>query len=539
MLILEPQWNGLLTFLDFGGTTKIHSAILRYNYPLVEQMLIKDISKVNTEANFLGHHALHLAILNPQMVALLLKHRHDIELDIVDANQTTPLMYAMSYGTTGAAKLLLKAGSDPFRRDKLNGFCAWDYALICGDAEFLIEVLECYRTCQPELFDETIAFCLWERMLIDSARTNDYECEMLSYLLRFEHRHDDVEDHDNTLLHLCREHEVKPLLHYKNYPINQKNTHGYTPLMVIARFGDPLHVRKLIDQGALINVVDERGRNALHHLNRSVQKDYYGITSPDTWTSTLETAAVLVNAGINMQQGDYCRCQCSSSGCLSLGNLLAQCHWHKPQLQNLCTVPWLLEWLILLFWSRPEELNALANALYRRQRFDELGMTHTCNCHKNTNAWSERADGWIRSSECMRGGCDRHHSRTGNCCEEACDREEIWDEERILSQKLHDDCDKFSAAVNTDHESSWVYVLARRAVMMEESLAKAASKYEDRARQQAVAYRKRLCELDVSTTPSNIMTKIGCTHILAESRSGGYYGNMLFWSAYDRIADKC
>ncbi|KAK5094427.1 hypothetical protein LTR24_003582 [Lithohypha guttulata] len=46
----------------------------------------------------------------------------------------------------------------------------------------------------------------------------------------------------------------------------------------------------------------------------------------------------------------------------------------------------------------------------------------------------------------------------------------IWDEERTFAQKLHDDCDKFSAAVNTDH----------------------------RAREEAKAHRVRLYEVETS-----------------------------------------
>lgn len=428
----------------------------------------------------------------------------------------------------GAAKLLLEAGSDPFHRDKLNGFSAWDYGLVCGDPESFKETLECYRLSRPALFDEAVAFCLWGRILIHPAGSNDYECKILSHLLQFECGYNYVEHHDHTLLHLCNRYGVEPLLHYENHSINQKKNHGCTPLMVITRFGDPFPVRKFIDQGALGDVADERGHNALHHLNRSLQRDSHRIMSPDTWIPTLETAAVLVNAVINMQQGDCCRCECSSSGRLSLGNLLAQCHWHKPQLRNLCTIPWLLEWLILLPWSQFDEINALANALYRRQRFDELGMTHTCTCQTSTDSWSKDADRWIEPSECVRGVCDRHGGRAEDRCEEEVDREEIWNEERTFAQKPHDDCDKFSAAVNTDHESSWIYVLARRAVMMEESLVEAAWKYEDRAREEAEAHRKRLHEIEVSPTSSNVNTKIGCTHILAESRSGDYYGTMLF-----------
>jgi ankyrin repeat protein len=475
-------WNsrsdGLLTCPEFGGTTELQAAVLRNNTSLVES-LSKRPDPLNPDRNFRGQSVLHLAILNPVMVTHLLNYFPDIDVDAQDDSGTTPLMYAMAYGATESSRLLLDAGADSLSSDKLNGFCAWAYALVCADDKCLAASIEALAARKPEDSKRAVVRCLWVRLLVSSARSNDLECKMLAYLTQFRIGHDLVSPGGNTVLHLCAPWEAEVLLRNGTTPINQKNSHGYTPLMVVARFRTPPLIRTIVERGAVVDDVDEHGWNALHHLNSSLIAGWYSAVELGSWQSAMESAAVLLSSGIGVNKGDDCVCLCSLSGCTPLALLLSSGDWHQPQIRNLEAIPWLLEWLILMQHERAAEAHAVLMTLYRRQRFDELGMTHTC-CRRrqSSSSYLGYVDQFKRPIDDER-YCKEDESNTDfeggeidNLSEQAIDAEEIRDEEKFFAEKLRRNCDDFSVIASADMEVSWISLLSRRAVMMEEALLK-------------------------------------------------------------------
>lgn len=312
---------------------------------------------------------------------------------------------------------------------------------------------------------------LWSRVDRFRYRIYDYDCKILNQLQQFGCGHKLLGPRGNTLLHLCRHYEAECMLEYGGWPINQRNSHGYTILMVIVRFQDVSLVRKVIDRGAMVGVVDKRGCNALHHLNDSIDNKIDTIVTSDSWLNSVETAAMLLASGISMKQVDSCRCPCSPSGCTPLTYLFASCHGRRPQLRNLSALPWFLDWLFPLFWARLEDISLCAEALYRRQRFDELEMTHTCCARSRTKfdlvggngRWISPRENWqsfwLRQNDdgVWEEGSDNTwtmNDSSGEAREEESDRKELWDEEKFLAQALQQDYDKFSVAVDTDAKAA-------------------------------------------------------------------------------------
>ena len=385
----------LLTFPEFGGTTQLQATALRNDKEGVAA-LSKRAEPLIADRNFRGQTVLHLVVLNPAMITHVLKCFSDIDVNAQDGHGTTPLMYAMAYGVTRSSQLLLEAGADPFCRDELNGFCAWNYALVCANEELLAASIDAYSTKEPEHAELAVMHCLWSRMFITSARSNDFEGKILSYLLQFQIGHDDVSPCGNTLLTLGCSWEVEIMLRNTTIPVNQKNNHGYTPLMVITRFQDPSLISKLVEQGATVDVVDEHLWNALHHLTSNLMAGIHWGVSSESWLSGMESAAVLLRSGIASNKGDDCKCPCSSSGCTPSVLFVASGHWSRLQARTLQVTPWLLEWFMMVQHQRPAEVYAILMTLYRRQRFDELGMTHTC-CRRREmrSSYSGRKAGFI------------------------------------------------------------------------------------------------------------------------------------------------
>jgi ankyrin repeat protein len=478
-------WNsrsdGLLTHSEFGGTTELQAAVLRNNKSLVESLSMRPDPLI-ADRNFRGQSVLHLAILNPVMVTHLLNYFPDIDVDAQDDYGTTPLMYAMAYGATDSSRLLLDAGADSFCSDKLNGFCAWAYALVCANDMCLVASIEALAARKPEDSKRAVVQCLWDRLLLSSARSNDPKCKMLAYLTQFRIGHDLVSPGGNTLLHLCDPWEAEVLLRNETTPINQKNSHGYTPLMVITRFQTPPLIRTLVERGAVVDEVDEQGRSTLHHLNSGLITGSYWAFDSDCWQSARESAAVLLSSGIGVNKGDDCVCLCSLSGCTPLAVLFSSGHWHRPQMKNLEAIPWLLEWLILVQYERAAEAHAVLMTLYRRQRFDELGMTHTCCTRRMPYFYPGYIDQFKRpiDDEVHREEdefhTDHESGEVDNKSEQAIDAEEIRDEEKFFAEELQRNCDDFSVIASADLEASWISVLSRRAVMMEEAILKTKTK---------------------------------------------------------------
>ena len=438
--------------------------------------LLRD-SNNDQAANFLGQHALHCAIYDTQNLAFLLQ-QFDCQKDIPDKGGSTPLMYAMSYGFIDAANMLLEAGADPFVRDERNRFCALDYALArggIGDFESLLCLFESLQRLSIDT-DEALLYCVRRSMFQFQSFTSEQYKQLLAIFTNSGPMFELTTRNGNTLLHLCNDSWLPAFLEYPGWRVNHKNRHGYTPLMVHSHRYDPVSIIKLLESGAKVLDTDEAGQNVLHHLISGLSRHCSRQTPGDDWRDMFRTAALLLSHGASVIGEDNCVCSCSVSGCMALTYHFHQCHWSKPQSESLKAIPWLLEWWILLTKLQPESMKAVASALFRRQRFDELGMTHTCCLRKEVGyLGTER---WCRPFWCERGHIQQDNILPGKD-DEAEDLREIREEEEEEAQKLQTDHCNISSSIQdatVEPENIFITLLARRALMLEERLIEARAK---------------------------------------------------------------
>jgi ankyrin repeat protein len=357
---------------------------LQKDYAVATALLSRDRASLLLERNFLGQSALHLAIQNPEMVKCLIENGFSDSIDAGDRNGTTPAMYAAAYNQADSVLLLIAAGAKPFPFDQLHRFCLLDYAMIRNSYDVIQKLIDlCLGAEKIESGQKIAGFCLWRYMLVFVFRVADSQRKGIPFLLRAGGKQI-TSKKGNTLLHLCTNlSEAKALLGYEGYPINQQNSRGYTPLMVLSRFGNPWLIQRSVSQGALVDTTDNNNMNALHHTIAKICSDPTWGSNTETWRGYMDTIAVLLVSNADALQVDSCRCACSVSGCTPTSRLLRTYQSHFGNAISLSNIAWLLEWYLLLnHLTSPEVLRQALTAMFRLQKFDELSMTHTC-CAKH------------------------------------------------------------------------------------------------------------------------------------------------------------
>lgn len=511
-----------LTNADFIGTSKLHRALACGNFAGIEQLPEVALVEMNDETNFRGQHALHFAVLHPEILGHMLKKCSGLDLDVKDNGGTTPLMYAAAYNIAKSLVVLLEAGADPFAFDRLNKFNAWTYSLIYGNIESLSQMLITFRLITTEdVYQAAVAYCLFTRVHLHAARWNDLDGSILRHLLAYGFGKEIFTSFGNTLLHLATNDDAPILMEHEGFPINKKNRRGITPLMTFVRYQDPVIIQTLLKQGTPVNERDLVGRTALHHLCVSTPSHGHYRMKSSLMIKNLEIAGILLCSSAQTLPGDRCVCPCSSSGCTPLRKLLTSPSGSKYQALNLATIPWLLEWYLLIFHSDRELLSRHNSELYRLQRFDELGMTHTCCAFRGSG---KRYHSFFTVRTPLEDERASYHDEycDSEPAEDIVEKAEIRNAENQLEAQLGRECDTFESLHESSRDIAWVKTLARRAVMMEEALAGTQPERNEAIRRHERWKREETKTLEVKWLVLKLMRKLSHFHSHREEKTSKF-----------------
>ncbi|EEU38264.1 uncharacterized protein NECHADRAFT_77057 [Fusarium vanettenii 77-13-4] len=376
----------------FAGMTPLHDAILFGKSEDVQHWSTR--SKKN-ERNFWGQTPLHLAVTRPQHLQVIVDAEHD--LDSFDQKEATPLMYAAAYDEIDAARILIRAGADPFVRKHTGGI---------GFASLLIErahwdfMMDIFRFLDDEAMQTTAEMLAEELVFLHFVCS--FGLDMGNYLPQLLSRCKSLDSplelplaatywqvvKGRTLLHYARSaKEVDALLGLGFTMINQVDQEGQHALMsVITRASLPSLaplVQRLLDAGADINLQDRRGQTACHVLMQRLSNIWDQI-----FYGGIDCLHTLVTRGADSLISDNCRCSCSVLGCLPIA----------PERENEVSrseaetrVILLTECIILILEiCGTETAKQTLLAIIRQIEHKKLGMTHTC-CRR-TPCYDEDSD---------------------------------------------------------------------------------------------------------------------------------------------------
>ena len=126
------------------------------------------------------------------------------------------------------------------------------------------------------------------------------------YLLQASENLRIISKNGNTLLHFARNlREAEAQLNKTGCSISQRNSRGYTPLMVLLRFRNPTLIRRVVSEGAVVNAVDNKTMSALHHLINNIHGSQWWA---EETRNCVDSIAALLVSGADVLQGDSCLC---------------------------------------------------------------------------------------------------------------------------------------------------------------------------------------------------------------------------------------
>jgi ankyrin repeat protein len=341
-------------------------------------------SQFRHEKNFLQQTALHISINKPKILALLLSQGFADIIDVGDRDGTTALMYAAAQGERQSVLELLRNGADHKVQDQRNMLYT-DYAMFRGHFDLFSDIFNQYHMQNKcSVAHWTLDTALYSYFYSSELSTADWSLAGLRNLLRLGANLSLSTKKGNTPLHFVSTAEQATLLlEFTNVSTNNPNAFGHTPLMVLSWFQDISIVRKLVELGENVDKRDNAGRTALEHALLARQMDtvwvFNAIEHHEEWARRFRIPFELLSAGANTGNTDNCECSCSPHGCTLVRCILPRIYSHAGRVYNLVGIPWVIE-LFLLLGRRSQSiaLAMLIKSLYRRQRFDELGLMHTC-----------------------------------------------------------------------------------------------------------------------------------------------------------------
>ncbi|WAO85987.1 Hypothetical protein NCS54_00324100 [Fusarium falciforme] len=388
--ILDPFFLQLLTLVcknnqGFAGMTPLHEAVL-FGQPEDVHHWAKRSGK--NERNFLGQTPLHLAVSKPQHLQAILDADHDP--DATDAYGLTPLMYSAASNAIGAARILIRAGADPFMRHHMLDFTFTSFAVARCNWDFIMELFSFFDDEAMHITSEVLAQQAVSVLFLNAYRPRYREgndcllhllsrCKSLNFGLKtlLEIDHTRIVE-GRTLLHYASSvNDVDALLDHSSSIINQVDQKGQHALMrAVARAKlsdlEPL-IRRLLDAGADINLQDNRGHTACHIMMQRLSQCASFATK-----GNLDFLHALVALGADALRPDNCKCSCSVSGCLPTVPDLPKMAL-SPRQPAGGSVILLVEWIILILETYGiETANQTLLATIRQAEHKKLDMTHTC-----------------------------------------------------------------------------------------------------------------------------------------------------------------
>jgi hypothetical protein len=261
--------------------------------------------------------------------------------------------------------------------------------------------------------------------------------------------------------------------------------------MVLSWFQDVSIIRKVVELGANVDMRDNAGRTALEHALLSCEKHFFfGFNASKLdkeWNQRFRIAFELLCAGVNPSNTDNCKCPCSPHGCTLVRCVFPQIYSHRGRVYNLVGIPWFIELFLLLGWrSQGTALTVLIKSLYRRQRFDELGLTHTCCLAQQSFSNAPYNNPYSSASDAENQDVDALGSIDAIGVQRI---EEIADEEEELRDLLEVDCERFEAIQELPHSSgntTLLGILTRRAVFIKSGMEEAALKSTSRRKRSQI-----------------------------------------------------
>ena len=430
----------LAWFLDFGDTTPLmETALVGAEQDLVEHLA----NGPCLERNFLGQSVLHLAVLRPNILRRLISCYDNV--DHLDKNGTTPLMYAATYDEVESALLLIDHGAEWTIRDGLRQRNFLDYAVARESCDLITTVAK--RLKQRLELEEYQ--CLVDYIMIIYVIRRTHICPENHFQELFSLGVDPnlIFNNGTTLLHHVKTLDEAKLLFQAGFGlINHQDDSGITPLMALVRLGNTALVEECLHNGASVNKQDDQGWTALHHIIQQMGEFPFGsfyFNSPDDWellqhSETVNTIRLLLEHGADPATADHCVCACSMSGCTPSRILLGKGRSSfSPTTGDL----WSLEWLQILseLGSIDTAEEALRN-LVQVEQFTKCELTHVC---------------------CQRRGYSRIDED---------DIDEIVEEENEGIQELDETMRRYSEGRKGTVEERWIEQLQLRHASANESI---------------------------------------------------------------------
>lgn len=383
----------ILNDTGFAGMTPLHEAVL-FGPPEDVQRWAARSEK--NERNSLGQTPLHLAVSKPHHLQAILNAGHNP--DAVDGHGMTPLMYAAASDEIDAARILIRAGADPFVQHSALHFTFTQFAITRSNWDFIRDLFyffdhDAMQTMAEMLSKQVVSLLFLDLYIPWKTRKDDCLLQMISRCKSLNFCVEEFPGFDSrqsvkgrTLLHYAHTaREVDALLDRGFNVVNQVDQNGQHALMsAISRTYDfdlePL-VGRLLDAGAEINLQDRRGHTAYH-----IMIDRFSNENPYATEENIDSLHTLVARGAGVLIPDNCRCSCSVSGCLPVVMDRKQ-ELRSVRAPTESSSVLLTEWIILLFETCGMETAKQALlATIRRAEHKKLDMTHTC-CMRATRSF--------------------------------------------------------------------------------------------------------------------------------------------------------
>ncbi|KAJ3225300.1 hypothetical protein HK099_007035 [Clydaea vesicula] len=345
--------NGsIISNIDSSGRTAFHWACYYgcYNSCKVLFKYLTDSSLINSE-DFQGKNFLHLSIYPEKSLTLkFLLRKCKLEVNQVDEEKMTPLMWATFYGNTDNVKLLLKFKGDPFLKDiegktalhwstcnKHSGCCSTllkfnpelanikdnlgrvPVHLAAGEGNCaIVETLIKNEITKIGIRDNLRRTPLHWAAVRGHVACTKLLCDRGSNVNK-------VDQFGASALHYAAERNFRDCVHVlikKGIAVDCNDENGQTPLLWAASAGNVGVIKMLLENNAQIEVHDINGLTALHlsadagHTSCCVFLIQKGadVNAPDLKEQTplfrasingrTDTALALINEGADVNVND-------------------------------------------------------------------------------------------------------------------------------------------------------------------------------------------------------------------------------------------